>query len=149
MYKKILVPLDGSGLAECVLPHVTAIAKGCGIEKVVLLRVVEPIPVEAPAAIDFEAVQKDSVKAAEKYLTKTKTKLSKKGLNVEAKVSTGRPAENITEFAERNKVDLVAIATHGRSGISRWIFGSVAGKLVRSCAIPMLIIKPVGSKYGI
>ena len=148
MYKKILVPLDGSALAECVLPHVKAIGVGCGVEKVVLLRVVEPIPVETPATIDFEAVQKAGVKAAEKYLAKTKTKLSKKGLNIETKVLTGRPAEIISEFAQRNKVDLVAIATHGRSGISRWIFGSVADKLVRSCSVPVLLIRPKGFGSG-
>ena len=144
MYKKILVPLDGSALAECVLPHVKAIGVGCGVEKVVLLRVVEPIPAETPATIDFEAVQKAGVKAAEKYLAKTKAKLSKRGLNIEAKVLTGRPAEIISEFAQRNKVDLVAIATHGRSGISRWIFGSVADKIVRSSSVPVLLVKPEG-----
>ena len=149
MYKKILVPLDGSKLAECVLPHVTAIAAGCGIQEVVLVRVVEPIPVEAPPAIDFEVVQKAGTKAAEKYLAKTKTKLSKKGLNVEAKVLTGRPGENITEFAERNKVDIIALATHGRSGISRWIFGSVADKIVRSSSVPVLLIKPEGGHSGV
>ena len=71
MYKKMLVPLDGSELAECVLPHVTAIATACDIEKVVLLRVVEPIPAETPATIDFEAVQKAGVKAAEKSSFRT------------------------------------------------------------------------------
>jgi nucleotide-binding universal stress UspA family protein len=58
MYQKILVPLDGSKLAECVLPHVKAIARGCGIREVVIVRVVEPIPPEAPPAMDFDAVQK-------------------------------------------------------------------------------------------
>ena len=88
-------------LAECVLPHVKAIAAGCGTGQVVLLRVVEPLPAGTPPAIDFEIVQKAGVKAAEEYLAKIKAELSKEGLNVEAKVLTGRPAETITEFAQR------------------------------------------------
>jgi nucleotide-binding universal stress UspA family protein len=148
MYQKMLVPLDGSELAECVLPHVKAIAAGCGIGQVVLLRVVEPIPVETPPAVDFEVIQKADAKAAEGYLARIKTQLSKEGLSVEAKVLTGRPAETITDFAQRNKVDLIAIATHGRSGISRWIFGSVADRIVRSVSAPVLLIRPKGCESG-
>lgn len=149
MYEKILVPLDGSALAECVLPHVKAIAAGRGTGQVVLLRVVEPLPAGTPPAIDFELVQKAGVKAAEEYLARIKAELSKEGLNVEAKVLTGRPAETITEFAQRNKVDLITLATHGRSGISRWVFGSVADKLVRSSSAPVLLIRPKGFESGI
>lgn len=148
MYRKMLVPLDGSELAECVLPHVKSIATGCGVRKLMLLRVVEPIPPEAPPALDFEALQKAGLKTAEKYLAKIKAQLSKEGLNVEAKVLTGRPAETITDFAQRGKVDLIALATHGRSGISRWVFGSVADKLVRSSSAPVLLIRPKGFKSG-
>jgi nucleotide-binding universal stress UspA family protein len=149
LYEKILVPLDGSALAECVLPHVKAIAAGRGTGQVVLLRVVEPLPAGTPPAIDFELVQKAGVKAAEEYLARIKAELSKEGLNVEAKVLTGRPAETITEFAQRNKVDLITLATHGRSGISRWVFGSVADKLVRSSSAPVLLIRPKGFESGI
>lgn len=149
MYKKILVPLDGSELAECVLPHVKAIAAGCGEGEVLLLRIVEPLPAGTPPAVDFEVVQKAGVKTAEEYLARIKAKLNKEGLNVEAKVSTGRPAETITDFAQREKVDLITIATHGRSGISRWVFGSVADKLVRSSSVPILLIRPKGFESGI
>jgi len=149
LYKKILVPLDGSELAECVLPHVKAIAAGCSTGQVVLLRIVEPLPAGTPPAVDFEVVQKAGVKAAEGYLVKVKAQLSKEGLNAEAKVLTGRPAETITDFAQREKVDLIALATHGRSGISRWVFGSVADKLVRSSSVPILLIRPKGFESGI
>jgi nucleotide-binding universal stress UspA family protein len=144
MYRKMLVPLDGSELAECVLPHVKAIARGCSIGKVVLLRVVEPIPPETPPALDFEALQKAGMKAAEYYLAEIKAKLGKEGFKVEAKVLTGKPAETITDFTQREKVDLIALATHGRSGISRWVFGSIADKLVHSSSIPVLLIRPKG-----
>jgi len=149
LYEKILVPLDGSELAECVLPHVRAIAAASGTGQVVLLRVVEPLPAGTPPAVDFEVVQKAGVKAAEGYLARIKAQLSKEGLNVEAKVLTGRPAETIIDFAQGNKVDLIAIATHGRSGIRRWVFGSVADRLVRSSSVPVLLIRPKGFESGI
>jgi nucleotide-binding universal stress UspA family protein len=144
MYKKIAVALDGSALAECVLPHVKAIAKGCGTPKVVLLRIVEPLPTWVAPGVDLDAVQDANVKTAEEYLGKIQAELSKEGLDVEAKVLVGRAAEGICEFTEHNNVDLVAIATHGRSGISRWLVGTVAERLLRRCSAPILLIRPKG-----
>jgi len=149
VYRKMLVPLDGSELAECVLPHVKAIAAGGGETQVILLRVVEPLPAGTPPAVDFEVVQKAGVKAAEGYLARVKAQLNKEGLNVETKVLTGRPAETIIDFVRRDKVDLIAIATHGRSGIKRWVFGSVADRLIRSSSVPVLLIRPKGFESGI
>lgn len=149
MYQKILVPLDGSALAECVLAHVKAVAKGCGTTEVVLLEVIEPLPAWAAEGINFDAVQNANVRAAEAYLTKIQAQLSSEGFNVRSEILRGRPAEAITEFAQRNAVDLIAIATHGRSGISRWVFGSVADKLVRSSFVPVLLIRPRDSESGI
>jgi len=149
VYRKMLVPLDGSELAECVLPHVKAIAAGHRETQVILLRVVEPLPAGTPPAVDFEVVQQAGVKAAEGYLARVKAQLNKEGLNVETKVLTGRPAETIIDFVRRDKVDLIAIATHGRSGIKRWVFGSVADRLVRSSSVPVLLIRPKGFESGI
>jgi len=148
LYKKILVPLDGSKLAECVLPHVKTIAAGVGVAQVLLLRVVEPLPAGTPPAVDFEVVQEAGMKEARKYLAGIKAKLSKDGMNVETKVLAGRPAETIIDFAQREKVDLVAIATHGRSGLTRWVFGSVADKVMRSLSVPILLVKPAGFASG-
>jgi nucleotide-binding universal stress UspA family protein len=89
------------------------------------------------------------VKASEEYLARIKARLTKEGLDVETRVLTGRPAETITDFAQREKVDLIALATHGRSGVSRWVFGSVADRLVRSLSIPVLLIRPKGFESGI
>ncbi|MGQ9545744.1 MAG: universal stress protein [Dehalococcoidia bacterium] len=149
MYQKILVPLDGSELAECVLPHVKAIAGGHLETQVIVLRVVEPLPAGTPPAVDFEVVKKAGVKAAKGYLGRIQAQLSKEGLNVEAKVLTGRPAETIIDFVQREKADLIAIATHGRSGISRWVFGSVADRLVRSSSAAVLLIRPRGFESGV
>jgi len=144
MYQKILVPLDGSELAECVLPHVKAIARACGVGEVVLLEVVEPPPTWAAEGVDLYALQSADVKAAKEYLSKKQSQLSSEGFNVSSELSVGRAAEVITEFAKQNAIDFIAIATHGRSGISRWVLGSVADKVLRSSNVPMLVIKPAG-----
>lgn len=149
MYKKVLIPLDGSSLAECVLPHARAIAKGCGIQEIVLLRVVELPPTLGAEAIDYVALQDADQKAAHEYLAEMKQRLTAEGFSVSFHILPGRAAEVITEFARKNSVDLIAIATHGRSGISRWVFGSVADRVVRSSSIPLLLIRPEGCDSGI
>ncbi len=149
MYQRVLIPLDGSELAECVLPHAQEIAKGCNIGEVVLLEVVEPPSSLVAGSIDFTPLQNASVKAAEGYVAKVQSQLSSEGLNVSSEVLVGRAAETIMEFAKKNAVDIIAIATHGRSGISRWVFGSVADKLLRSSHVPILMIRPAGTKSSI
>ena len=153
MYQRILIPLDGSELAECALPHAKEIAKGCNIGEVVLLEVVEPPSSFTGGSIDFIAFQNAShraiVEAAEGYVAKVQSQLSSEGLNVRSEVLIGKAAETIMEFAEKNAVDIIAIATHGRSGISRWRFGSVANKLLQASHVPILIIRPAGAKSSI
>jgi nucleotide-binding universal stress UspA family protein len=138
----MLVPLDGSELAECVLPHVKAIAKGCNVGEVVLLEIVELPSSWTAEGIDYYAVQNANMRAAKEYLAKVQTQLSSEGFNVRSEVLTGRVADTIMEFGEKNSVDLIAIATHGRSGIGRWVFGSVADKLLHSSNVPVLIVRP-------
>jgi len=148
MYRKIAVPLDGSALAECVLPHVKAIARGCGIREVVLLRAIEPLPVEDSVDWNHGAAEKTIIKVTEDYFARIQADLSKEGLTVRCEVLTGKAGEAITEFVERNDIDLIAIATHGRSGITRWAFGSVADKLVRSSSVPVLVVRPEYPQSG-
>jgi len=116
--------------------------------EVVLLRVVEPPATWPTESFDFYAVQNANVKAANEYLPKVQSQLISEGFNVRLEVSLGKAAETIIEFAQQNAVDIIAIATHGRSGISRWAFGSVADKLVRSSPIPILIVRPAGCGSG-
>lgn len=144
MYQKILIPLDGSTLAECVLPHAKAIARGCDIAEMVLLRVVEPPPTLGGEAIDFVALQNADKEAAEAYLSRIQAELSSEGFEVSYQVLTGRAAEAISEFVQNDEVDLIAIATHGRSGIKRLVFGSVADRLIRSSSVPILLVRPQG-----
>ena len=139
MYKKVLVPLDGSELAECVLPHVEAIVKGCTVQEVIFLRAVEPVSSPSGAIGDGAAVLTESdtarirmeidssnKKDAEKYLNQIVSKQKYAGLNVQSAVIIGKAADSIADYATQNNVDLIIIASHGRSGVSRWLMGSVA-----------------------
>lgn len=184
MYRRIMVPLDGSKLAECVLPHVEVLAKGCGTEEVVLVSVTErigaealiawpreawpiseqarqvgppfpatpagPLPVLAPMP-EAKAMTKIPVavgkkqKQAERYLDRIAKRLQKKGMKVGTAVLLGHPAEEITVFAERTGVDLIVMASHGRSGPSRWAYGSVADKVFRGSNRPVLMVRASGA----
>ncbi|MBI2328949.1 MAG: universal stress protein [Chloroflexi bacterium] len=157
MYQKILVPLDGSELAECVLPHVESIAKGCNAGSVAFIRVAEPVhmPVSSEydgyifSAEDWRRMEAESRAAAERYLTGLMSRVKYDGVNITAEVLTGgRAAEMITEYAAKNGVDLITIATHGRSGISRWVWGSVADRVLRSSTVPVLMVRAPGCLPG-
>ena len=152
MYKMILVPLDGSDLAEMVLPHVEKLAKATEKSaQVVLLEVVEP-PRTVMAGYGGEAVGQAAILAeqaaeackqeAEEYLAETEKRLKAKGLDVRSELKIGSAGDEILEFAANNPVDLIAMASHGRSGISRWAYGSVASKVLRGIATPILVVTP-------
>jgi nucleotide-binding universal stress UspA family protein len=150
MYNKILVPLDGSENSECVLEHVKALATGCHVPDVVLLRVIEPFPTYY---MDYRLDEKfirqaqDAAKAdASEYLKKLTDRIEKEGMSVSAAVSEGNIAETILGYAEKNGVDLIIMATHGRTGISRFALGSVADKVVRGSNAPVMVVVPAGCR---
>ena len=150
MYRKILVPLDGSEIAECVLSHVKVIAEGCGASEVILLHVWEPIHmVGLDDFIDVDTIQDTMMSKAEEYLVQAQSKLGGQGLSIRAEVRKGRAANTIVDFAKENDVDLIALATHGRSGIGRWVYGSVADKVLRSASTPILLIRPSACEVDI
>jgi nucleotide-binding universal stress UspA family protein len=147
MYRKILVPLDGSELAECSLEHVRAIASGCNVPDVVLLTVLEPVSgvTGLTARMPDEwlrNVEKEQKTGIENYLAKVAAWLKKAGLTVTAVTLRGNAADEILDYAAKNNVDLIVICTHGRTGIARWAFGSVADRVVRHSHIPVLIVSP-------
>jgi len=150
MYKKILVPLDGSEFSECVLNHIEAIAKGCQVPEVVLLGVAEPISYQVYYMIGIEDrvrdMQKETEKYVESYLSKAADSLKEDGIAVQTVVVSGRPAEEILDYANKNQVDLIIMSTHGRSGVSRWVVGSVTDKVVRHSVAPVLTISPPGCR---
>jgi len=156
--RTILVPLDGSKLAESVLPHVEALAKQRGAElvDVVLLRVCEQpvIPSDYPPAMPLsweEHVEKEMVKArrvSEQYLTGVEKRLKDAGLRARSEVLVDKtpwasPADEIIDYANRNPFNLIVMATHGRSGLSRWAYGSVAEKVLLGASSPILVVRPV------
>ena len=154
MYKKILVPLDGSELAECVLPHVESIAKGCGVQNVIFLRVVEPLYLPSSGEISFseedrKRINSESRAIAVSYLSQLVSRAKYDGVNVQSEVVTGKAADSIAEHATKNGVDLIIIATHGRSGVSRWMWGSVADRVLRSACVPVLMVRAPGCVPGI
>jgi nucleotide-binding universal stress UspA family protein len=155
MYQRILVPLDGSELAECVLPHVEAITKGCGVASVVFLRIVEPFRLpsgyDGPgfSPKDIKGIDSGNEAAAESYLGQLINRTKYDGIIVQSKVIMGKAAESIAEYATNNSMDLIIIATHGRSGISRWVWGSVADRILRSACVPVLMVRAPGCVPGI
>jgi len=148
MYNKILVPVDGSELAECVLPHIEKIVNDCGVKEIIFLRVIEPLAV-AMAGGDFiigkddsEALQNQHEKAARNYLDQLISSLPYDKVTLSSEVIKGKAAENIADFAAHQELDLVIMATHGRSGVSRWVMGSVAERVIRWSCVPVLIVRP-------
>jgi nucleotide-binding universal stress UspA family protein len=150
MYQKIVAPLDGSAFSECSLEHVVALAKGCQIPSVVLLLVVEP-PTRYPyytgiSQETVEEIRKQFQVQNKEYLDKVADRLKKKGINTSPVIVEGKPAEEILNYAEKNKADLIVMSTHGSSGFSRWAFGSVADRVVRHSSVPVLVIAPAGCR---
>jgi nucleotide-binding universal stress UspA family protein len=150
MYKKILAPLDGSELSECSLAHVMAVAKGCQVSGVVLLHVAEPhdryIGYTGVSQEALREIRKEFQAQTKEYLAKVTDQLKKKGINVQAVIVEGRPADEILNYAGQNQVDLIIMSTHGSSGLSRWAFGSVADKVIRHSPVPVLVIAPAGCR---
>ncbi len=154
MYNNILVPLDGSQLAESVLPHVESIANGCGVTNVTLLSVVPPFhyPHEIGDAFKepkgVEEINTRNRKEASLYLDKIMAGLKYKA-NVQTVVLTGQPPETIVDFVAKNGVDLVVMATHGSSGVSRWMWGSTTEKVLRGACVPIFMVRAPGCIPGI
>jgi nucleotide-binding universal stress UspA family protein len=148
MFRKMLVPLDGSTYSECVLDHAKVLATGCNVGEVVLLYVVEPM---YPGVYDIpqsavEEAQRSSLNFGKEYLARISGKLKEEGIAATTDVAQGRAADAILDYAESHGVDLIIMSTHGRSGVTRWLVGSVADRVIRSSPIPVLLITPPGCR---
>jgi nucleotide-binding universal stress UspA family protein len=137
MFSKILVPLDGSELAQGILCQVEELAKMAGAE-VHLLYVVHLH--QFPGALDFNELEEQAVERAQKYLAEMAAALQKQSIQASAHVRVGHPAEEILDHAKRF-CDLVVMTTHGYGGIRRWAMGSVADQVMRRCVKPMLLFR--------
>jgi len=140
MFDPVLVPLDGSLLAECVLPHVVAIARAFNA-KVNLLRVLDKNQASEKAQLFDLLNWQISKTGAKLYLEKINTRLQKSGLRIETAVLEGLVAESITEYALSRGVKLVILSSHGRSGLSQWGISSVTQKITFSAPTSVLIIR--------
>lgn len=144
MYKTILVPLDGSGRAEAILPHVQALA-AAHQSLVILLGVVEPGPVLVDPHETRVQLYLDELKRrtddATTYLDTRCGELNAMGLNVETRLVHGPVVEAIIQIAESEGADLIAMASHGRSGLGRVFYGSVAAGVLQRVDRPLLLIR--------
>jgi nucleotide-binding universal stress UspA family protein len=144
-HRKILIPLDGSEPSEGVLPVVERLA-GPRDLAVVLLEVIEPLPsaVHAELAGQEEEMIAARREDAGRYLAKVAEPLRDKGVRVGWAVRGGNAAETIVAVAVEQQADLIAMATHGRTGLKRFFVGSVAEQVLRSASVPVLLFKTAG-----
>jgi nucleotide-binding universal stress UspA family protein len=144
MYQTILVPLDGSKRAEAILPHMEQLAGRCEA-KVVFFQVVEPIPLAVGAGDAYGVLQQhqleEKTKEAEAYLASLRGEFREKGIEARTHVAHGPVVEGIINAAEREGADLIAIASHGRTGLSRVFYGSVAAGVLHRIDRPLLIVR--------
>jgi nucleotide-binding universal stress UspA family protein len=142
-FRNILAPLDGSDIGQAALPYTEALAKEIGAS-VSLLQVVSPpgtIEASVLGGSDWRKFVKAMHDAAENYLGGIAERLSKKGIKATYEVLTGDPADRIVEYAVDKKVSLIAMSTHGRTGLARWVLGSVTDKVLHGAKMPMWLIR--------
>jgi nucleotide-binding universal stress UspA family protein len=146
LIKKILAPLDGSKLGEAAIPFAVELArkKEAGI---VLFRVVEPVtsfvgPTGEIAWNFINTYEKNALANVMNYLERVKNSLSSADASLEMATGEGQPASEIMDYAQANKIDLIAMSTHGRSGVGRWVYGSVTEKVLHSGDEPVLVVQP-------
>jgi nucleotide-binding universal stress UspA family protein len=141
--QRILVPLDGSPVGESVLPFVETLARRLRAS-VVLFRAITPaaVPSSVPEVSPYAADVVSFLQAdAERYLEQIADDLAKAGLETSTMVTVESPESGIVNAANDLKADLVALATHGRSGVARWVMGSTADAVVRRAGLPCLVIR--------
>ena len=140
MFKRILVPLDGSKLAEQALPYAEELAGKFG-STVYLVRAI-PKAITPAAPINVEAIEEKEEAKAERYLDRIEKRLTDAKIKLETREVYGDSAAEVIKYvAAEEKVDLIIGVTHGRSGIERFIFGSTIDDLARDPSQPVLVIK--------
>lgn len=136
-FKKILVPLDGSSCAENVLPVIETLAR----ELKASLSLLRVVAVATFPGVDPTEAQVKAVREAEAYLQGVEERLRAEGFVVDSHVRYGDDAEEIVDHAAQNDIDLIAMTTHGRSGVKRFLLGSVAEKVLRHATKPIFLVR--------
>ena len=140
MFQRILVPMDGSSLAECVLPHILAIGKSF-TSAVTLLRVLDPVGVVTrPRPVDPLDWQ-IRLAEAEAYLQSLAARFAGSGLQINLEVREGKAADSVIDFARCNDTDLILLSSHGQSGISGWNISSVVQKIILRAQTSVMIVR--------
>lgn len=146
MIRRILAPLDGSKLAEQALPYAEALADKFGAE-IILLQVLQPqtfvaLPEFGLVPYDYAPVMAEEEKRAAAYLHGLCEQLRQKGIHSRPLVvQSPSVASAIVDLAEEQGADVIVKTTHGRSGISRWVYGSVASKVLEQASCPVFLIR--------
>ena len=144
MYDTILVPLDGSKRAEAILPHVERMCRLCEAD-VILLQVVDPpAHIEVPEEFDMALHQQQLERLAQRareYLGSLQDELGERGIGARTRIVHGPVVEAILTTADREKVDLIAIASHGRTGLAQVFYGSVAAGVLHRIDRPLLLVR--------
>ena len=147
MQQMILVPLDGSAAAETVLPYVIPLVQA-GLGTLTLVRVVPTfnqflgIQGAAGMALDVEGYYAAEQTAAQEYLTAVQSRLQEQGLALHIALLEGDPAQAVLAYAaQSSQLALLALATHGRTGVGRWVFGSVAEAILHAAPAPLLLVR--------
>jgi nucleotide-binding universal stress UspA family protein len=146
LIRKILLPLDGSKLGEAAIPYAETLAAALKA-KIVLIKIIEPLDktriydssVAEAVTDNIESVRKNALEYFDKLAEEIKTR---NVIEVTEEVLIGYPARQILDYALQNEVDLIAMSTHGRSGIDRWVFGSVTDKILHSGDTSVLVVRP-------
>jgi nucleotide-binding universal stress UspA family protein len=145
MYSKILVPLDGSTWAERALPHASRIARNHNAELVLLTVYQMPMRdyTDQMALAGVTEISDQLHERAKNYVTSQRNKLRNEGVNASyVLIEGGSPADKICDFVASEDIDLVVMSTHGRSGLARFLFGSVAQKVMQAVRVPVMLIRP-------
>lgn len=145
MYDPILLTLDGSKLAEEALPHAEELARRCDA-RLIVMRVVSPVVspddfAYGPNPYTYQHLMDAEMKAAEEYVELKAKELRERGIRAEGVFRVGEPSSMLVDFASEQGVEIIVIATHGRTGLARWVFGSVADRVLRCSNVPVLLVR--------
>jgi nucleotide-binding universal stress UspA family protein len=148
MYQKILVPLDGSELAECALPEVKRLINEGFPREIILLSVykIPTYPIQ-PGFDHYYSTKKSRIEQLQAYLEGIRSRLSAKDITVKTAIEEGDAGKIIVDYSLSQDVDLIVIATHGYGGMKRLMFGSVALQVLHDAQVPILLIRPEGCKH--
>lgn len=146
-YRKILVPLDGSPVSAQAIPHALRVAEK-GQSQLVLLRVVPHITEQLTTVdtlpLDWKNLDAEQERIASEALASLEDlspRLRREQVDVQTAIEVGHAADRIVDYAEAHAVDLIVMSTHGRTGVQRWLMGSVAGKVISSAPCPVLLVR--------